>query len=140
MSNLQRAIEIAVHAHCNQTTKDGQPYVLHPLTLMMRVDSEIEKIAAVLHDVVEDTPVTQDELKSEGFSDEVLAVVELLTHPEGMSYDDYIDRLAVNPIARKVKLADLGHNMDITRIPDPTPKDFERLQKYHRIWKKLSAL
>lgn len=140
MSNLQRAIEIAVHAHRDQSTKDGQPYVLHPLTLMMRVDSEIEKIAAVLHDVVEDTPVTQDELKSEGFSDEVLAVVELLTHPEGMSYDDYIDRLAVNPIARKVKLADLGHNMDITRIPDPTQNDFERLQKYHRIWKKLSAL
>jgi len=140
MSTLQRAIEIAVTAHRDQTTKDGQPYVIHPLTLMMRVDSENEKIAAVLHDVVEDTPTTLEELRSEGFSDEVLAVVDLLTHPEGISYDDYIDRLAGNPIARAVKLADLGHNMEITRIPDPAPKDFERLQKYHRIWKKLSEL
>lgn len=140
MSTLQRAIEIAVHAHRDQTTKDGQPYVLHPITLMMRVDSEVEKIAAVLHDVVEDTQTTLDDLKSEGFSDEVIAVIDLLTHPEELSYDDYIDRLAANPIARKVKLADLGHNMEITRIPDPGPKDFERLEKYHRIWKKLSAL
>jgi len=93
-----------------------------------------------LHDVVEDTPTTLEDLRSEGFSDEVIAVVDLLTHPEGMPYDDYIDRLAGNPVARQVKLADLGHNMEITRIPDPTPRDFERLQKYHRIRKKLSEL
>jgi len=140
MSTLQRAIEIAVTAHRDQTTKDGQPYVIHPLTLMMRVTSDEEKIAAVLHDVVEDTPTTLSDLKAEGFSDQVITVIELLTHPEGMPYDDYIDRLADNAIARKVKLADLGHNMEITRIPNPTSKDFERLQKYHRVWKRLSGL
>lgn len=140
MSTLQRAIEIAVSAHRDQTTKDGQPYILHPLTLMMRVESETEKIAAVLHDVVEDTGTTLEDLRAEGFSEEVLAVVDLLTHGDNLPYDDYVDRLSHHPIARKVKLADLGHNMEITRIPDPTPKDFERLQRYHRAWKKLSAI
>ncbi|MAS93115.1 MAG: GTP pyrophosphokinase [Verrucomicrobiales bacterium] len=140
MSTLQRAIEIAVHSHRDQTTKDGQPYVLHPLTLMMRVDSEEEKIAAVLHDVVEDTETTLEDLEAEGFSKETVEVIDLLTHREDLSYDEYIGRLAENSVARNVKLADLGHNMDITRIPNPGPKDFERLQKYHRIWTKLSRL
>lgn len=135
---LKRAIEIAVKAHKNQKTKDGLPYVIHPLTLMTRVDSVSEKIVAVLHDVVEDTPISLDDLRAEGFSKDLVEAVELMTHPEDMTYDDYVEKLAGNPVARRVKLADLAHNMDITRIPNPKPRDYERLEKYHRAWRRLS--
>ena len=99
-----------------------------------------DKIAAVLHDVVEDTPVSLEDLHAEGFGRTVLEAVELLTHPDGMSYEAYVDRLAGNPVARRVKLADLAHNMDITRIPNPKHRDFERLEKYHRAWRRPSGL
>ncbi|TWT92072.1 HD domain-containing protein [Stieleria varia] len=138
MSDLQRAIEIAVTAHRGQTRRDGTPYVLHPLRLMFSVESDNERIVAVLHDVVEDTSVSMDQLKSEGFTDEILAALALLTHDDGSSYEDYIDRIRPNPIARAVKLADLRDNSNLLEMPVLSEHDLTRAAKYHRAFMRLS--
>lgn len=140
MSNLQRAIEIAVESHRGQLVKSGEPYITHPLTLMLSLQTEEEQIVAVLHDVVEDTDVTMDDLKREGFSANAIKAVELLTHESTVAYDDYIQEVGGNPLARTVKLADLRHNMDFTRLPEIQEKDLDRLKKYHRAWKYLTGL
>ena len=139
MSNLERAIELAVAAHKGQQRKDGSPYVLHPLRLMMSVCSNDEKIVAVLHDAVEDTPITFEQLEDEGFSDDVLGALRLVTHESDMSYTDYIDKIATNPLARAVKLADLKDNGNIYEIPNLKSKDLERLEKYHKAFKALTT-
>lgn len=139
MSNLQRAIEIAVEAHKDQVQKSGLPYVLHPLALMGAVSAIDAKIAAVLHDVVEDTAWTLDDLRAEGFSPEVLAAIDCLTHRDGETYDDYIERVADNELARAVKLADLKDNMNFRRIPELQQKDLDRLAKYHQAWFQLGG-
>lgn len=136
-SLLARAIEIAANAHATQVDKGGAPYILHPLRMMMKQTTEPAMIAAVLHDVVEDTPWTLERLRDEGFPEEVLDAVACLTKREGEDYADFITRAGANPIARAVKLADLEDNMDIRRIPQPTQKDFDRLVKYRRSWETL---
>jgi (p)ppGpp synthase/HD superfamily hydrolase len=137
MANLQRALEIAVESHKHQKQKDGTPYALHPIRLSMSLQSEEQKIVALLHDVVEDTDWTFKDLVAEGFSDNVIEALRLLTHSDGSPYEDYVQRLASNPLAKAVKEADLIDNMDIKRIPEPTDQDFARLQKYHRAWNYL---
>ena len=137
MSNLQRALEIAVESHKDQRQKDGTPYALHPIRLSMSLQSEDEKIVALLHDVVEDTDRTFADLVGEGFSKNIIEALRLLTHADGSPYEDYIERVASNPLAKVVKIADLTDNMDLKRIPEPTEKDFARLQKYHRAWQHL---
>ncbi len=139
MSGLQRAIEIAVSAHRNQTRKDGSPYVLHPLRLMMSVDSTAEKIVAVLHDVVEDTDVTFEQLEEEGFSEQILNALKLLTHLPDVSYEDYISEIQHHPLARSVKLADLKDNSNVFEIPELRASDWERLQKYHQAFIRLQG-
>jgi (p)ppGpp synthase/HD superfamily hydrolase len=138
MSDLQRAIEIAVLAHKGQSRKNGDPYILHPLRLMHAVPSTREKIVAVLHDVVEDTSVTMDQLKSEGFSPEILDALALVTHDGNEPYDEYINNIKTNPIARSVKLADLRDNSNLHEIPELNDKDLARVKKYHRAFKSLS--
>jgi (p)ppGpp synthase/HD superfamily hydrolase len=138
MSNLQRALEIAVEAHKSQKQKDGTPYALHPIRLSLSLGSEEQKIVALLHDVVEDTDWTFDDLEREGFSENIMGALRLLTHTDGSPYDEYIERLASNPLAKAVKKSDLTDNMDLKRIPEPTEKDFARLQKYHRAWRVLN--
>lgn len=137
MSNLERAIEIAVTAHKGQTRKDGSPYVLHPLRLMMSVSTTAEKIVAVLHDVVEDSEMSSQQLKHEGFSEEILDALALVTHDPEQSYDEYISKIKNNSIARAVKLADLEDNSNVHEIPQLTPSDLTRLEKYHRAYKTL---
>ena len=134
MSNLEKAILIAVQAHKNQRDKAGETYILHPLRLMLKMDSETEMIAAVLHDVVEDSNWTLADLKREGFSEEVLSVIECLTRRDQETYEEFIERVKFNPTARKIKLADLEDNMAIKRISEPTEKDWGRLKKYHQAW------
>jgi (p)ppGpp synthase/HD superfamily hydrolase len=133
MSTLERAIAIAAEAHAGQLDKASQPYILHPLRVMLRVAGESERIAAVLHDVVEDTPVTLAMLADEGFSREVLAAIEALTKQPGESRLAAAKRAATNQIALVVKLADNAENMDISRISHPTPKDHERLEEYKQV-------
>lgn len=140
MAGLEDAILLAAKAHWGQKDRAGAPYILHPLRLMFRQRNEPASIAAVLHDVVEDTAVTLDQLRGAGFAEEVVAAVECLTHDPADSYDQYIARLRDNPIARAVKLADLEDNMRLERMASLTEKDWDRLQRYHRVWKELSAM
>jgi (p)ppGpp synthase/HD superfamily hydrolase len=134
MTTLGKAIAIAAQAHQDQYDKAGAPYILHPLRMMLRMSSETEMIAAILHDVVEDTDWTLDKLRQAGFSEEVVQVVECLTHRDQETYDEFIARVRTNAIASTVKLADLEDNMDMRRLRTLTEKDAERLHKYHRAW------
>ena len=113
--------------------------MLHPIRIMLSLENEDSRIVAVLHDVVEDTDVELVDLQSEGFSIQVLDALSLLTHVDGVDYDEYVERLSHNPIAREVKLADLKDNMNIRRLSKIRDKDLERLRKYHRVWQKLKA-
>jgi (p)ppGpp synthase/HD superfamily hydrolase len=133
MSTLDRAIQIAAQAHEGQTDKQGGPYVLHPLAVMMRVEPVEAKIVAVLHDVVEDTNVTFADLEAAGFSRVVLDALRLVTHDREEPYADYVIRAKSNPIARAVKLADLSENTRIERAlmrPASLERDAHRLQRY----------
>ena len=133
MSTLNRAIVIAAEAHAGQVDKAGAPYILHPLRVMLHVEGESARIAAVLHDVVEDSDVTLEDLAKEGFSEEVLAAVEAVTKRPGESRIEAACRAAANSIARAVKLADNADNSDLSRIADPGAKDYVRLEKYKEV-------
>ena len=130
MSTLERAVAIAAEAHAGAVDKAGVPYILHPLRVMLGVDGEAARIAAVLHDVVEDTEWTIERLRAEGFAPEVLAAVDALTRREGEDYFDFCRRAGRDPIARVVKLADIEDNLDLSRISDPTPADHARVERY----------
>ncbi len=132
MSKLGKAIEIAISAHKGQKDKSGADYILHPLRVMERGKTEIEKICGVLHDVVEDSDWTFEALAKEGFSSEVISVLRCVTkESEGEDYDRFIDRVAQNPIAIQVKINDLLDNMNITRLrKELNELDLKRLNKY----------
>ena len=130
MSTIERAIEIAARSHAGQIDKAGAPYIFHPLRLMMAVTTPDQKMAAVLHDIVEDTEVTFDELRAEGFSIDVVEAVMALTKNGGEARLDAAKRAAQNPIALVVKLADVTDNMNLSRIANPTEKDFARIKEY----------
>ena len=132
MSTLERAIAIAAQAHAGKTDKAGAPYILHPLRVMLAVRGAAARIAAVLHDVVEDSSWTLDQLRAEGFAPEVLAAVDALTKREGESYEDFVRRAGRDPIGHRVKLADIADNMDLSRIANPTEDDHARMAKYRR--------
>jgi guanosine-3',5'-bis(diphosphate) 3'-pyrophosphohydrolase len=133
MSTLEQAIEIAARAHAGQVDKAGAPYVLHPLRVMLSVKTPHEQMAAVLHDVVEDTPVTLEDLRAQGFPQEVLEAVEALTKRKGETRLEAARRAARNPIARVVKLADVTDNLDLGRISHPSEKDYARLKEYAQV-------
>jgi len=137
MTLLERAIGIALRAHAGQKTKDGSPYILHPLRVMARMTTGEERMAAVLHDVIEDSDLTLEDLRREGFPESVLTAVSLMTHEDGISYEDYVQRLKPDPMARRIKLADLEDNSDIRRLSGIEEKDIERLRRYHRAWQIL---
>lgn len=133
MATLERAIEIAARAHAGQVDKAGEPYIIHPIRVMLRVSSIDAKISAVLHDVVEDSDITIEELRAEGFSEIVLHAIEALTKRPGENRVETAVRAASNETARIVKLADNAENMDLSRISKPTEKDYERLKEYERV-------
>ena len=140
MATLERAIEIAVHAHRGQDDKDGQPYVLHPLRVMQAVEGTEAKIVGVLHDVVEDTAVTLAELSAAGFSGPILEAVDLVTHDKETPYAEYVIRCKANPLARAVKLADLTDNSRPDRAlfrPDRIDRDLARIRRYMLSYKFL---
>jgi (p)ppGpp synthase/HD superfamily hydrolase len=138
MADLETAIGIAVQAHWGQKDRGGAPYILHPLRMMFRVQTEAERMAAVLHDVVEDTDWTLDALREQGFPDEVVTAVDHLTRREDESYDEFVTRAAAHPVARRVKLADLEDNMDVRRTGTLGEGDVERLGRYLRAWRRLT--
>ncbi|MBL0843120.1 HD domain-containing protein [Pseudomonas mediterranea] len=140
MSTLEKAIAISARAHEGQTDKGGSPYILHPLKVMLRLAHHDERIVAVLHDVVEDTRVTLADLRNEGFSEAVLAAIDSLTKREGETYQAFIERAGRDPLARRVKLADLAENSDLSRLDRPSQNDLERVEKYRKAAEYLSAL
>ncbi len=137
MGTLERAIELAAIAHAGQVDKGGQPYILHPIQVMLSVTGTEARIAAVLHDIVEDADFTIEELRKEGFSESVLEAVAALTKQEGERRIDAASRAAGNKIARSVKLADITENMDLSRIENPSEKDYERMKDYVNVMKIL---
>ena len=129
---LNKAILIATKAHQGQIDKAGNPYILHPLRAMLSRQDDTERICAVLHDVIEDTEVTFEDLRNEGFSEEVLSALDCVTKRDKESYDEFIDRIIKNKTACYVKLADLRDNMDLSRIKTPTERDYKRIEKYKK--------
>jgi len=132
MSDLDKAIQLACHAHAGQRDKAGQPYILHPLRLMFTQTSTTEKITAVLHDVVEDSEVSLHDLSAHGFSQAIIDALDCLTRKRGETYENFIQRIAQNPLATRIKIADLNDNIDVTRLDKLTEKDLARIQKYHQ--------
>jgi (p)ppGpp synthase/HD superfamily hydrolase len=139
MPSLEDAILLAVQAHRGQRDKVGQPYILHPLRMMARLQGEAERMAAVLHDVVEDTPHTLDELRQLGYPEEVVRAVDCLTRRPKESYEQFIERVKTNAVARRVKLADLEDNMDVRRLNEVTEAARDRLERYRRAWTALTT-
>lgn len=127
---FQIALELAVEKHKNQTDKAGNPYILHPLHVMENVNSKEGKIVAILHDIIEDTDITENYLLKIGLSKRIVDAVVALTRSEDMDYQEYIKNLSSNPLAKEVKLADLEHNMGLKRLPTLEEKDLERNRKY----------
>jgi (p)ppGpp synthase/HD superfamily hydrolase len=140
MSSLERAIAIAAMAHEGQVDKGGAPYILHPLQVMLRLQDPEARTVAVLHDVVEDSPVSLEDLREQGFSEGVLSALEALTKREGEDYQAFVERAGRDPLARQVKLADLAENSDLSRISAPSAKDLERVAKYRRAIDYLEGL
>ena len=126
----KKAMDICFEAHKDQKDKSGQPYVFHPFHLAEQMTDEETTIVALLHDVVEDTSVTLEDLAAEGFSQSVLDAIALMTHAPGVNYMDYVAEIKKNPIAKAVKIADLTHNSTLSRLNEITPKDLERVETY----------
>jgi len=135
--NLEQAISIASLAHTGQLDKGGEPYILHPLRVMMKLKDERQRIIAVLHDVIEDTNITDIDLLYQGLGYDAVNVILTLSRRKSESYDEYIDRISKDEFAIEIKLADLEDNMDISRIKNMTGKDYERVEKYGRAREKL---
>lgn len=132
MSDLITAIKIACEAHADQKDKAGEPYILHPLRLMLRLKDKNAMIVAVLHDVIEDSHFDIGFLESQGFDKSILKAVEAITKKENEPYHDFIERLSFNDVAVKVKIEDLKDNLDLTRLTSIGDKDLERMKKYHK--------
>ena len=132
MSTIERAIALAALAHVGQVDKEGAPYILHPLRVMLRLEGMEERIVAVLHDVVEDSDWTLERLRNEGFSEIILQAIDAVSRRPDEDYNEFIVRASKNSIGRRVKLADLEDNSDLSRLTEVTDRDLARLRKYQR--------
>ena len=128
----KKALKLCYEAHRDQTDKSGLPYVFHPFHLAEQMPDEITTVVALLHDVVEDTAYTLEDLRAMGFPAEALEAIALMTHAKGVAYLDYVAALRSNPVARRVKLADLRHNSDLSRLDGVDEKALARVKKYKK--------
>ena len=126
----KKALKLSFEAHKDQLDKSGMPYVFHPFHLAEQMTDEDTTVVALLHDVVEDTDYTLDDLRVMGFNEKVIEAIGLMTHAEGVPYMEYVAKIKENPIAKAVKLADLTHNSDSSRLDNITEKDIARREKY----------
>lgn len=133
MATLEQAISLAAKQHEGQVDKANAPYILHPLRVMLNVPTIEHKIVAVLHDILEDTETTIEDLYQFGFQEHIIDAIVALTKKQGETRLEAAQRARQNPIARVVKLADINDNMDLSRIQSPTIKDFERLKEYQQV-------
>lgn len=129
---LETAKRICKEAHAGQVDKGGKAYYLHPFAVADMCETVNQKIVAYLHDVLEDTSVTVIDLINQGISLEIIEALIALTHKPSENYFDYIERVKVNPLAKAVKIKDLIHNSDLSRLREITPKDLSRVEKYKR--------
>ena len=134
----KKAMKIAFEAHKNQTDKNGMPYIYHPIHLAEQMSDEATVCVALLHDVVEDTDTTFEDLEKEGFTPEIISALKLMTHDEAVPYMDYVSKIKTSPIATAVKLADLRHNSDLTRLDVVDERAKERAEKYKKAIELLS--
>jgi hypothetical protein len=139
MSSIDKALGLMLEAHTGQVDKSGEPYVLHPLRVMMRLSSEDEQIVALLHDVAEDSEISLQRLADEGFASDIVQAVAALTKRPGEAYEAFIDRVICNPLAVRVKIADIQDNIDVTRLRQLGEADLARVQRYHRALSILRA-
>lgn len=131
-------MKIAYNAHLNQVDKSGMPYIFHPIYIAERMDDEESTIVALLHDTIEDSDLTICDLKMEGFSESVIEALECLTHDKNIQYEEYIQRIKVNPLAKKVKKVDLEHNSLLERLEIVDESVMNRLKKYEKAKEMLS--
>ena len=129
-SMTKMALKLCFEAHKDQLDKSGLPYVFHPFHLAEQMTDEDTTVVALLHDVVEDSGYTITDLREMGFSEAVVSAIELMTHDPNVPYMEYVAAIKTNPIAKKVKLADLKHNSDISRLDHVTARDLARAEKY----------
>lgn len=135
------ALKVCYEAHAGQVDKSGLPYVFHPFHLAEQMDTEHEVCAALLHDVMEDTDTTADDLVAVGIPREYVNTCLLLRHSQGVPYMDYVEALKDDPVARRVKIADLKHNSDLSRLDgEPTEKDLQRVEKYRKALELLGEI
>ncbi|MFH7807911.1 phosphohydrolase [Acinetobacter sp. BSP-153] len=133
MSTLENAIVLATTQHAGQLDKAGQPYILHPLRLMLQFSNPTLQIIAVLHDILEDTATTAEDLKELGFSTEIIQAIQALTKQTGESRLEATKRTVLNPLATQVKYVDVLDNMNLARINNPTSRDFARFEEYKMV-------
>ena len=131
-SIVDLALSIARKAHEGQLDKAGVDYIEHPIYVASQVDTEEEKAVALLHDVIEDSSVTAEELLNAGLPETVVTAIQILSKKKGQDYQTYLENVKSNPLARVIKLADLKHNSDLSRLSSVTDKDLERLEKYKK--------
>jgi (p)ppGpp synthase/HD superfamily hydrolase len=136
---IEDAIELALEAHRGQVDRGGQPYILHPLRIMTKLDTDTERMIGVLHDVIEDTDISLDDLRKMGYPDVIVDALDALSRREGETYEAFIQRIKPNPLAVRVKLQDLLDNMDIRRSALLQEGDLERLQRYQNAWWELTS-
>ena len=139
MTTLETCEFIAKIAHKERVDKSGAPYINHPLTVAKSVQNEDEKCVALLHDVLEDSDFTAQDLRDAKIPEQIIEAVETLTHEDGVSYEDYISNIRQNELARKVKISDLTHNIDLARLNEVTEKDLQRKEKYERAYAELAG-
>ena len=135
----KRAMLLALDAHKGQYDKGGLPYIMHPLHVAESMETEDECVVALLHDVLEDTETTVLDLQEWGITDRQIEALKLLCHDESVPYLEYVQKLRSNPIAVKVKIADLRHNADLTRLTEASEEDRKRAEKYKQALQLLQA-
>ena len=136
---LEKALRIAVEAHAGQVDKSGKPYIFHPLRVCCRCFTDEEKMVALLHDTIEDTEITAEDLLSEGFPPYIVEAILSISRNEDETYEEFVKRTSLNPLGRTVKLYDLEDNMDISRLEQVTEKDLDRLNKYIKAYRYLKG-
>ena len=128
----KKAMKLAYEAHQGQTDKNGMPYIFHPIHLAEQMEDENTTVCALLHDVVEDSSYTLADLQGMGFSPDIIDALALLTHDKSVPYMDYVRKIKMNRIASAVKLADLRHNSDLSRLDTVDDEALKRVKKYEQ--------
>ena len=137
MRLIETSLQIALRAYAGKTDKAGREYILHPLRVMAKMETDPERSAALLHDVIEDSDITAEDLLAEGIPAEVVEAVQSLTKKEHEEYQDFVARAKKNKIAAKVKIADIEDNIDVLRLTSLDEHDLARIKKYHTAWRFL---